>query len=632
MSKQATTKKIKASPFLKWAGGKTQLLDLLSKHVPPKYGKYIEPFLGGGAMFFHLQPKQAVLADSNKELVNCFQIVRDDVEELIKLLKTYRNTKAFYYKMRSKNPARMTPVRRAARFIYLNRTCFNGLYRVNKKGQFNVPFGRYKNPTICQEGKLRNAHQVLQGTIIVYQDYKQVLEDYAEPGDFIFFDPPYYPISRYSDFKRYTKDFFYEEDHIDLANEFRRLFEKGCYVLLTNSSCDFVKGLFRDFPYTIADTQRLINKDASKRNNGQDIIVHATRPVRRTKKRVGKNNGGAALLENFPSTRFMGSKYSLLPFIWDCLKHLDFKSVLDLFSGSGCVSYMFKQQGKQVYSNDFLSFCYHFTKSLVENNATVLTPSDVEFLLTNNQPNGSFIAKTFKGLYFTDEENDFLDRMRTNIELLDSPLKKSLALAALTRACLKKRPRGVFTYVGFKYDDGRRDLKISLKDHFVNNIQAFNQAVFSNSLRNRAFNKNSLELDVDVDLVYLDPPYYSRRSDNEYTRRYHFVEGLCRKWEGLDIQWKTKTKKFKKYETPFGSSNTVYGAFESIFDRYRNSIIVVSYSSNSLPNKNELASMLKKFKKRVEVHQIGHKYSFGNQGHKVGDNANDVIEYVFVGR
>ena len=125
MSKQATTKKIKASPFLKWAGGKTQLLDLLSKHVPPKYGKYIEPFLGGGAMFFHLQPKQAVLADSNKELVNCFQIVRDDVEELIKLLKTYRNTKAFYYKMRSKNPARMTPVRRAARFIYLNRTCFS---------------------------------------------------------------------------------------------------------------------------------------------------------------------------------------------------------------------------------------------------------------------------------------------------------------------------------------------------------------------------------------------------------------------------------------------------------------------------------------------------------------------------
>jgi DNA adenine methylase len=479
---------------------------------------------------------------------------------------------------------------------------------------------------------LLKTHQALQGAKIICADYKFVLRKFAKPEDFIYLDPPYYPVSEYSDFKRYTKEFFYEEDHVELAAEFRRLIEIGCYVLLTNSNCEFVRRLYNDFSYTIIDTRRIINKDAGKRNNGEDIIISVTEPPKRTKKQIGLQKSPSALLRNFPGTRFMGSKYSVLPFIWDSVKHLEFDSVLDLFSGSSCVSYMFKQYGKQVISNDFLTFCYHFSKALIENNDTTLTSSDLEFLLSPNKSADEFISKTFKGLYFTDEENAFLDNVRTNIDLLKSSMKKSLALAALSRACLKRRARGIFTYVGDRYNDGRKDLQLGLREHFIQNVEAFNRAVFTNGFKNKAYNRDALRLDVNADLVYIDPPYFGPHSDNDYTRRYHFIEGLCRKWEGLEIQWNSKTKKFKRYETPFSSIDTVNDAFISIFDRCRDSIIVVSYSSNSIPTKNELSSMLKSFKKTVQVIQISHRYSFGNQGFKVGNIANNVIEYLFVGR
>lgn len=629
-NKLSDNDKNKATPFLKWAGGKTQLLYSLSSHVPSNFGKYIEPFLGGGAFFFYLQPNRAILADSNEELINCFQAVQRNVKQVIKKLLLYKNTKEFYYTVRGLEPNSLSKTERAARFIYLNRTCFNGLYRVNKKGQFNVPYGKYKNPTICDENKLLKAHLALQGAQIICQDYKKVIKKYAKPGDFIYFDPPYYPVSKYSDFKRYTKDFFYEDDHIDLANLFRHLFEKGCFVLLTNSNCEFVKELYKDFNYTIIDTKRVINKYPSRRNSGQDLIVTATKPPQKSIKSIGIQKGPNALLENFPGTRFMGSKYSILPFIWNCIKHLKFESVLDIFSGSGCVSYMFKQQGKRVISNDFLNFCYHISNSLVKNNDVKITDSDIQLLLSQNGSGDSFIFDTFKDLYFTDDENRFLDNLRTNIDLLDSEIKRSIALAAISRACLKRRPRGIFTYVGNRYNDGRKDLKLTLQEHFLENIEAFNNAVLDNGLHNEAYNVDGLKLDIDADLIYIDPPYFSPHSDNEYTRRYHFIEGLCRKWEGLEIQWKTKTKKFKRYETPFSSKNTVYDAFKLLFEKHRDKIIVVSYSSNSIPNKNELSSMLKSHKKSVEVHQVNHRYSFGNQGHKIGDNKNDVFEYVFV--
>lgn len=618
---------MKVKPFLKWAGGKTQLLPELRKHVPDQFNRYIEPMVGAGAMFFDLKPKHAILSDSNEELVNAYIVVRDQVEELIKKLKNFKNDEKLYYEIRSQDPLGLSPVYRAARLIYLNKTCFNGLYRVNKQGQFNVPFGHRKNPKICDEENLHAASNALSGVKILHGDYLKTLKKYAQPGDFIFLDPPYHPVSDYADFKRYTKEFFYEEDHIFLRDEVDRLVQNGCYVLLTNSSTKFVRDLYKGYSYIVVDTKRIISSNAETRT-GQDLVVIATKPQGKTKSLLGLR--GKQILENFPGTRYMGSKYRVLPFILDALKDIKYDSVLDAFSGSTCVSYMFKQQGKRVVSNDFMQFTYHFANALIENNNVTLTEDDKKHLLSANKKAGTFIADTFSGLYFTDEENHFLDVARANVELLDNKYKKSLALAALSRACMKRRARGIFTFTGDRYDDGRRDMQIGLKQHFVENIDAFNKAVFDNSCQNLAFGLDVFDLDVDVDLVYLDPPYFTPNSDNDYSRRYHFVEGLVRQWQGVEIQYDTVTKKFKRYETPFYSKDSIYGAFEKMFEKFKKQVIVLSYSSNSVPDKSELVSLLKRYKRHVNVHQIEHTYSFGNQGSKVGDNANKVNEFVFV--
>lgn len=583
--------------------------------------------VGAGAMFFDLKPKHAILSDSNEELVNAYIVVRDQVEELIKKLKNFKNDEKLYYEIRSQDPLGLSPVYRAARLIYLNKTCFNGLYRVNKQGQFNVPFGHRKNPKICDEENLHAASNALSGVKILHGDYLKTLKKYAQPGDFIFLDPPYHPVSDYADFKRYTKEFFYEEDHIFLRDEVDRLVQNGCYVLLTNSSTKFVRDLYKGYSYIVVDTKRIISSNAETRT-GQDLVVIATKPQGKTKSLLGLR--GKQILENFPGTRYMGSKYRVLPFILDALKDIKYDSVLDAFSGSTCVSYMFKQQGKRVVSNDFMQFTYHFANALIENNNVTLTEDDKKHLLSANKKAGTFIADTFSGLYFTDEENHFLDVARANVELLDNKYKKSLALAALSRACMKRRARGIFTFTGDRYDDGRRDMQIGLKQHFVENIDAFNKAVFDNSCQNLAFGLDVFDLDVDVDLVYLDPPYFTPNSDNDYSRRYHFVEGLVRQWQGVEIQYDTVTKKFKRYETPFYSKDSIYGAFEKMFEKFKKQVIVLSYSSNSVPDKSELVSLLKRYKRHVNVHQIEHTYSFGNQGSKVGDNANKVNEFVFV--
>jgi DNA adenine methylase len=614
-------------PFLKWAGGKRQLIPELMRHVPKNYNKYIEPFLGGAALFFHLMPKRAVLADLNEELINCYVVVRDDVKALLEELQAYRNESAFYYEVRSWQPENLEPVKRAARTIYLNKTGWNGLYRVNKSGQFNVPFGQRKSPNICDSETLISASSALQGAEIIHADYKETLRKYAQPGDFIFLDPPYHPVGGYSDFKRYTKEFFYEDNHIELRDEFQRLVSIGSYVLLTNSNTTFIRGLYGEFKYKAVNTRRMISSDPATRT-GEDLIVIATEPAQKTN--VKPNHRHSKLLENFPGTRFMGSKYRVIPFIWEAVKDLQFTSVLDAFSGSGCVSYMFKQQGKQVVSNDFMRFTYYFSKATVENSDTLLTEEDVSFLMAPNPKSGSFIADTFKGLYFSDAENEFLDALTANIELLDDQYKKALAYASIARACMKRRSRGIFTFVGERYDDGRRDLQINLQQHFVENVQIFNKAVFSNGWQNRSLNSDVFDLDVQTDLVYLDPPYYTPNSDNDYTRRYHFVEGLVRHWQGLEFMPKTKTKKFKRYETPFMYKDQVHNAFRKLIERFKNSILVVSYSSNSIPDKTDLTGMLKEYKANVEVHQVEHLYSFGTHASKVGNNANRAQEYIFV--
>src|SRR6266704_3926608 len=332
----------------------------------------------------------------------------------------------------------------------------------------------------------------------------------------------------------------------------------------------------------------------------------------------------------FPPTRFMGSKRGILPFIWDAVKHLPFNTVLDAFSGSGCVSYMFKSKGKAVVANDFLKYSYHIVNALVANATEILSENDVEMLLEPNVNHQNFIQETFQGLYFSDGDNLFLDNTVANIQQLASPFKRSLALSALSRACIKRRPRGVFTYTGDRYDDGRRDLKLSLQEQFLEANKLLNATVFDNGQQNLALNQDVFGLDVAPDLVYLDPPYYTPLSDNDYLRRYHFVEGLSCYWQGVEILHHTKTKKLRKYYTPFDSRTQVYGAFERLLQKFSNSIIVVSYSSNSLPNRTELTDMLKAIKGNVMVHIIGHKYSFGTHSHKVGNQNNAVQEYLFV--
>lgn len=265
------TNEISFKPFLKWAGGKTQLLPYLHKYTPKKFNKYIEPFIGGGAMYFSLNADKSIISDSNEELIITYQQIQSNVYEVIEHLKKFRNDKEFYYKIRHLNQNELKPSLRAARLIYLNKTCFNGLYRVNKKGYFNVPYGK-GNSNFLNEETLLNASKFLQNTVILFGDYLTILKKFAVPGDFIFLDPPYYPISKNSDFKRYTKEFFYHEDHVRLKEEFERLVNLGCYVLLTNSDHDVILDLYSKYDIITIETKRLISSNAKTRS-GKDIIV-----------------------------------------------------------------------------------------------------------------------------------------------------------------------------------------------------------------------------------------------------------------------------------------------------------------------------------------------------------------------
>lgn len=626
--KLAVQNRLQPKPILKWAGGKQQMVEILLSSSPKKYNKYIEPFIGGGALFFAMQPSKAIISDSNAELINLYKVVASDVDELISLLKDMKNTEEEFYRIRALDTSKMSDIEKAARTMYLNKTCYNGLYRVNRQGQFNVPYGKYKNPNICDENNLRAASIVLRQNTIVHGDYKEILHNYAEPGDFIFLDPPYLPVSKYADFKRYTKEQFYEEDQLELAEEVDRLAEMGCYILLTNSNHPLVHRLYGKYKISVHQTKRYINSDASKRT-GEDVLVKIE-PVKQLFV-IPKSIELPAQVEAFPATRFMGSKQNLLKDIWSVASEFKFESVLDLFSGSGVVGYMFKTQNKLVMSNDYMAFSSCLAKSMIENNQYKLSPDDLEMLCAPNPRSDLFVTETFRGLYFSDEDNMFIDQVRANLKCLKNDYKRAIAQSALVRACLKKRPRGIFTYTGYRYDDGRRDLMLSLKEQFIEAVEQINGAVFNNGKENKARNGDAMDIRFKADLVYIDPPYFSPLSDNEYVRRYHFLEGLVRDWQGVEMQWHTKTKKFKNYPTPFSTEKGAYDAFDLLFKRHRDSIIIVSYSSNSLPTKDEMLKIMSKYKSHVEVIEVNHRYSVGNQGHKVGDNRNEVKEYLFVG-
>ena len=271
---QLTFLPTKPKPFVKWAGGKRQLVDILLSNVPPSFNRYFEPFVGGGALLFELQPQKAVISDINEELINAYQVIKDNVEELINSLKKHKNTKEYYYAIRAINPKTLTPVERASRFIYLNKTCFNGLYRENSKGQFNVPFGRYKNPKICDEENLRAVSEFLNKIeiTILNCDYKMTCE-MAKSGDFVYLDPPYYPISKTASFTKYNKNDFSEKDQVELSEIFKELDKKGCYVMLSNSNTEFIKKLYANYRIQEIKANRFINCKANRRGKSNIEVL-----------------------------------------------------------------------------------------------------------------------------------------------------------------------------------------------------------------------------------------------------------------------------------------------------------------------------------------------------------------------
>jgi DNA adenine methylase len=272
-------------PFLKWAGGKRQLLPEIVKYVPKLTSKhtYYEPFIGGGALLFELQRPKAVINDSNKELINCYKVIKDSLDELMEELSKdkYSNSETSYYEMRdldrsTKKYASLSEVEKAARIIYLNKTCYNGLFRVNSQGQFNVPFGRYKNPNFLDDAVLRAVNKYLNSNDITLlnQDFAEAVKD-AKRGDFVYFDPPYDPVSETASFTGYDVNGFNRDEQERLKEEFDALHKKGCKVMLSNSCTDFIMDLYKDYQDTIIKVRatRSINSNALKRGRVDEVLV-----------------------------------------------------------------------------------------------------------------------------------------------------------------------------------------------------------------------------------------------------------------------------------------------------------------------------------------------------------------------
>lgn len=267
-------------PFLKWAGGKRQLLKEYSKYFPDKIKKYYEPFVGAGAVLFHLQHKTSIISDKNKDLINCYNCIKNNVEQVIFELKQHKNEVDYFYYIRdierTADFLNFTDEQKAARIIFLNKTCFNGLFRVNSQGQFNVPFGKYNNPNFNNEIVLHAVNKYLNATniTILNEDFAVALEN-AEKGDFVYLDPPYDPISDTSSFTGYNMDKFNKEDQERLRDCIDNLTEKGCKVMLSNSSTEFIKKLYNERCYKIIPIPaiRSINSDPTGRGKIEELLI-----------------------------------------------------------------------------------------------------------------------------------------------------------------------------------------------------------------------------------------------------------------------------------------------------------------------------------------------------------------------
>jgi len=272
---------IKGKPFVKWAGGKRQIIDKLKKLIPDEFNTYYEPFIGGGALFFEISPKTAIINDSNKELMNVYEILRDEkkFEKMCRLLNKYerKHSEKFYYEIRNidrnkKKFNKLKDFKRAARTIYLNKACFNGLYRVNSKNEFNVPFGKKTKVNTYEGNNLTIINDYLKSNDIILSniDFEESVNT-AKKGDFIYFDPPY--DSDTSTFNSYTEDGFGKDEQRRLAKVYKELDKKGCYIMLSNHNTSLVQELYKDYNIHIIEAKRNINSNGKKRGKVEEVII-----------------------------------------------------------------------------------------------------------------------------------------------------------------------------------------------------------------------------------------------------------------------------------------------------------------------------------------------------------------------
>jgi DNA adenine methylase/adenine-specific DNA-methyltransferase len=339
--------------------------------------------------------------------------------------------------------------------------------------------------------------------------------------------------------------------------------------------------------------------------------------------------------ERYPEFRYMGSKHRLLPWLHGILRQLDFGTAEDPFCGAGNVAYLLKSMGKTVRASDFLTFPSTISAALVANSEATLSEAAVGMLLTPRAGQRDFIEQTFGGIFFTPAELRVLDTVWANLPRLRSDEHRALAVTALVRSCMKRQPRGVFTVANgggnvSRYDDGRRDLRLSVAEHFVEQVRLLNGVVFDSGARCTADRRDVFAVDrrKRPDLVYLDPPYVPRADDNCYVKRYHFLEGLATYWQDVRIMPSSKVKKIDKPYTPFSYRRDAFAAFDQVFAKYRDSIIVLSYSDNGFPNRSALGDLLGHYKRAVTVHERAHRYHFGT--HASVTRA-ETMEYVLVG-
>ncbi len=335
----------------------------------------------------------------------------------------------------------------------------------------------------------------------------------------------------------------------------------------------------------------------------------------------------------YPPLRIMGSKHRLLPWLAEAFADAGGTRALDAFSGSGCVAYLLKTRGYAVHANDALAFACDLTRALVENESATLDAADVAHLLAPaGARRGDFIERTFTDIFFTPAELRLLDDAWANHRDLE-PDRQALARAALTRACLKRQPRGVFTVAGAdRYDDGRRDLRTPLAEHVRASVELMNGLVFASGRRHCVTRGDALAVDPgDADVVYLDPPYVPRADDNCYVKRYHFVEGLATYWQEGEILATSRVRKLRKQPSAFGSRRTAEAAFATLFRRLAGRTVVLSYSSNGWPDLPRLVAALGDVFAEVEVRERPHRYSFGTHGGVAAARA-AVTEYILLAR